>query len=122
MSNCIEIRNGVVPFHKSILNIPALQNLLASVKDLKTAPKDNQGYFAWWFLSQNTVIQGDYAFIHFGAGRSSHTNRDFKGTLILLKEFMLRQKTWVFKYTDEFDGHQKVLKWKVDFMNPEGTP
>lgn len=122
MSNCIDIRNGVVTFHKSILNIPALKKLLDSVRDLKEAPKDNQGYFAWWFLSQNTVIQGDYAFIHFGAGRGSHSYRDFLGTLIHLKSFILRRKTHVFKYTDEQDGHQKVLTWKIDFSNPESTP
>jgi len=42
----------------------------------------------WWFLPRDNVTFGDdECWMHFGSGRSAHTNRDFKGLMRLLNKY-----------------------------------
>jgi hypothetical protein len=124
MSNCIQIDNGAVPFHCSVIDIPKLKALLESVKGLKEAPKDGPGYYAWWFLAGNVVFIEDHVVIGFGQSvRSTHTNRDFDNLInSTIKPLMKGPKVWVFRIRDECDGFKKVIREKVNFFNgiPQG--
>jgi len=110
MSNCIEISGRVLKtFSDSEIDIAALKALIESVQDLPSAPKSGDEYLAWWFLTSQChdstwfSESGSYVTIPFGQCRSTHTWRDFRGTLSLLAKyarkpikitFMLRDVDW----------------------------
>lgn len=122
MSNCIDFVGGSekVVFLKDEIDVVALKTLIESVKGLPKAPecdsKDNYaGYIAWWFLSR-AVVDDRGAVIRFGcSGRSSHTNRDFDATLILLGRFMKKPKYHTFYVRDEGDGFRRIFREDVEF-------
>ena len=58
---------------------------------------------------------GAYVLIRFGEGRSSHTWRDFKWLLSVLKPFFKKPCSYRFKLRDEYDGFAKVFPCVVDF-------
>ena len=126
MSNCIDFVKGSdkVVFLADEIDVPALKALVDSVKGLPKAPEldeatGHQGYIAWWFLSR-AFIDHRGVVIRFGAsGRSSHTNRDFSATVIMLSRFMKKDKYHTFFITDEGDGFRKVYREIVNFRSPK---
>lgn len=126
MSNCIEIeRYHEVIFTEREIDIPLLKIWLGNGKELKNYkdPTEEQltESLIWWFLQKNTDVLNHTILIRFGQGRSGHTNRDFKNTLMFLKDFMFKNKVHTFHMTDEYDGFQKVFRWTVNFNDPEAS-
>lgn len=121
MSNCIDIvQGGEVAFMYDEIDIPAFRRLLASAKQCDYAgtpsPKELAADVAYWYLSTAWVT--DYkVVINFGWGRSSHTTRSFRATLIHLSKLIKKKKFHTFYVTDEGDGHEQVYKWSVDFKS-----
>jgi len=121
MSNCIEFVKGSdkVVFLKDEIDVVALKALVDSAapkdKDGGKTPEERDRYFAWWFLQQNSIIDSRGAVIWFGRGNSTHTNRDFDGTLMLLAKFMKKAKYHTFFITDEGDGHRRVYREDTEF-------
>jgi hypothetical protein len=119
MSNCIYIYNPTVQFKPSEINISGLLSLLNSVKTI-TDSKDldlltPDQCMAWWYLTGNTSYVNGKLYIHFGQGRSSHTWRDFRGTLRVLSKFVIQPKSNIFTMSDEYDGHKTRFHCIVDF-------
>lgn len=110
MSNCIDIDNCAVAFTHQEIDIDRFDAFL------KAAVKDSM---AWWFLQTNTRIVRSGKLgaveISFGWGRSTHTNRDFRGTIEAIRPFMLRNKNHTFLVKDEFDGMKETFRVPVEF-------
>ena len=89
MSNCIDIINPVLKFPpQTIILGPTLRR----IKDLKFAPEDPNDHIAWWFLTNSTIEPGGRTTINLGFGRSRHTYRDFRATLLCLDRLMIPGK------------------------------
>jgi len=123
MSNCIEIdRPRPLRLKTQYVDVQGLANLVNRTRTLPDAPDykvDPDGHTAWWFLSTNVHFYTDCVEIYLGAGRSSHTNRDFKGTLALLSKFIVRPVTVPFTFRDEYDGFVMSQRNVVDLDKPE---
>jgi len=118
MSNCIDVVKGEkVVFFPDEIDIEKFKALVDSVANLPKAPEEKDGYYAWWFLQRNSAVDQRGVVIRFGQGRSTHTNRDFDGTLLTLSKFMKKEKYHVFSVTDEGDGHRKVYTQTVKFKD-----
>jgi hypothetical protein len=90
MSNCIDIYNPVLEFPPQRI---VLGPLLTRVEDLKEAPKDVDLSIAWWFLSNTTIDVDGRTTINLGFGRSIHTYRDFRATMLCLCRHMIPGKS-----------------------------
>ncbi len=97
MSNCITV-DGAVKFPAGLLDVVALGALLTKVSTMKESSETGNvfpEYHAWWFLlpdvgaSLNVQINADGSVIWYPGVhcRSSHTWRDFQGTLNTFKLF-----------------------------------
>lgn len=113
MSNCISIRDGAVTFSPQEMNLPALLLALEVHKDCKGFElhgRDNEMEWACqnaqWFLvkGRNLEVSTRGVRVTFGDGNSSHTWRDFRGTVLFLNKFMLRTKTHVVSLRDDDMG------------------
>lgn len=122
MSNCIDIVNGSdrVVFLRDEIDAVALKALVdsATKEDGEHGDKDEAAlarHTAWWYLKRNSVIDHRGAVVYLGRGESSHTDRSFKATLLLLCKFMKKAKYHTFFITDEGDRHSKVYREVVEF-------
>lgn len=125
MSNCITIRSGgEIVFTADEFDIEGLLKLTSRVVSLDKAPdghQDAEGYLAWWFLTSNydpqpCTFTEERVTIKLGQGRSSHTWRDFKHTLLLciepfIKEGVVKKHPFTL-YDEELDGCDY---WTVEF-------
>jgi hypothetical protein len=135
VSNCIEIYNQPITFYSVEIDLPRLRAAidrwrnerpptLVVVRDWTEAELEQ--YYCWWFLSDNVHFGLDqlgnpsYVEIHFGHGRSGHTNRDFRGLCLLLNKFMKTSKVINFRVADECDGFQSRSTVRVEFK-PNGV-
>jgi len=121
MSNCIEFVSGSekIVFLKDEIDVVALKALVDSAtpkdKTLVDTEEGRKRYIAWWFLQQNSIIDSRGVVIWFGRGQSTHTNRDFNATLLMLAKFMKKAKYHTFFITDEGDGHRRVYREDTEF-------
>ncbi len=113
MSNCITLRNNEVFFSKEEIDMVKLRALLDSVPKEYDKARSIGGDIetAWWYLSENTVLDDNGAIITFGEGNSSHTWRDFRGLInSVLKPLMLKEKTHTFRaHDDGFPGWGSLI-------------
>ena len=124
MSNCIEIvYKYKVKLRPKEVDGYALRKLLqkAEMEVNRSNSVDDKIPWklrtAWWFLSRNTIIKGNHGVeIVFGAGRSSHTWRDFKSTLELLKEFIRCPVLVNFGFKDEYDGFKAIFRETINLQ------
>lgn len=131
MSNCVRIETPAVWFRPTELDIPRLQKWLAAIPPWtqQTLPRWDGALeaeetmwqvHAWWFLQANCGPLPDGGFVvRFGMGRSEYTFRDLRGTVELLRRFMLRPKTKVITCRDESDGFRRAFKMTLDFGKGE---
>jgi len=126
MSNYIQIHLHVVYFDKTEIDIDKYVEIVDRVMPLNRSPEyaeDSQGHIFWWFLASNSTffknIEGKYEGIEirFGEGKSAHTNRDFKSTIICLKDFILKKKEHTFIIADEYDDFNSLSSETVEFQN-----
>lgn len=122
MSNCIRILKGEeVCFFPDEIDIEGFKALMAKAKNHSSTDgtewtrEKGEQTMAWWFLSNSAADHRGVA-IWFGCGRSSHTWRDFQGTLSVLKQFIKKPKTHRFTCSDESDGFEHPFKMKVEFQ------
>ena len=73
----------------------------------------------WWFLSDNVKEVGKEIHIYFGQGRSTHTFRDFIGTVNIINEYYDGEQTVNFIMRDESDAFSKPWKWEIKFKHGE---
>jgi len=128
MSNCITIEmKKSVTFKPNEIDAVGLYKLIKEaeekIKSGKDAVQDNidpKYKIAWWFLAQNTEFKRTGSVvIHFGEGRSSHTNRDFRATIYYLKDFVLKDKWHRFWISDEYDNYESICETCVNFKTEE---
>lgn len=128
MSNCIEIKNCAVTFAADEIDIPKLK---ADIEEKKDGPpfidsehgSGTMNNMVYWFLNDyNVSFKEDSVTIRFGAGRSSHTNRDFRGIINYLSDFMLKSKSHTFTIYDEYDGFQTPGRMEVTFSPKVEAP
>jgi hypothetical protein len=127
LSNCIDILKGdEVVFLADEIDIKGFERLVNNAKDLiHEAGKSGNDFtqeelssnMAWWFLQKNSDICDEGVVIRFGHGRSTHTNRDFKGVIQTLIPLIKRVKRHKFQITDEFDGHRQRFWMTVEFKS-----
>lgn len=96
MSTCVNIHSQLaIPLH--MLDPIPLIELCHRVNHLPQAPSatdDNDGYTAWWWLTRHgsdhcCIDVGDtHVLFDLGTGRSCHTVRDLRGTLLLICKHM----------------------------------
>lgn len=124
MSNCINIvYKNMVHLNASEVDVNGLRSLIMKAeKEVNANSSVDEEIpaelkLAWWFLSKNTIFKNTGGVdIRFGAGRSGHTWRDFKGTLWTLKNF-IKCPVWIrFGITDEYDGHQTIERVSVNLQ------
>jgi hypothetical protein len=122
VSNCIEITNRAVKvFNNRDIDVNALRALVASVCDLPDAPKSGDGYIAWWFLSTADFDSAGNVSVVFGQGRSSHTWRDFRGTLGVLAKFARRSIRLTFTLRDiDWDNNSRPGPFTIT-LEPGGN-
>ena len=123
MSNCVTIESRhSVEFRPGQIDSERFRDFLArceqevNYNNRSKDGVDRRLQMGWWFLSSNTTfkIRGGCT-IYFGQGRSSHTWRDFQGTIQLISEFVTADKGWYFIMSNEFDGFASKFKVRVDF-------
>lgn len=117
MSNCIDLRNNVVHFPASAIDVLKVRELLDRIpEEMPSWETDSVLYTAWWYLATCTVVTDSNVTIRFGCGRSSHTWRDFLqlANMVLLPLFRTGQThTHFFQVQD--DGFPGWLQWQVTF-------
>jgi hypothetical protein len=122
MSNCITLhRNQKVVFLSDEIDVEGFKAMMATAKDRdykkgSLTPEEVDAYYAFWFLRDCSFADRRGVIICFGEGRSSHTNRDFEGTLKILSRLIKKPKYWRFVATDEFDGHKRAFWINVEFQ------
>lgn len=124
MSNCIHIDTPRLVLSYSQVDASGLHDLVNRVIDLPDAPdwqSDPDGNCAWWFLSTNVEFTPKGVTITFGQGRSSHTNRDFRYTLMILSKFMMQSVKVRFTTRDEYDNFEAKNYEVVDLLHPTWT-
>ena len=122
MSNCIDIVYGkkVTLSTKEVDGYKLRELLMKAEKEVNCENSSSETIdaelrIAWWFLCRNTKITPRHgAVIVFGAGRSSHTWRDFKGTLWVLKKFIKKSVIINFGFKDEYDGFKTIERENID--------
>ena len=121
MSNCITIDNPTVRFNPGVLDDQALSGLLNSasenitLKNCTNEELDADERMAWWFLCENTMtFKNGTVVINLGRGRSSHTWRDFKGTLQILSRFVKKDFHYTFQIRDEVDDFDQAENYRID--------
>ena len=89
MSNAIKIKNNSVVFPAYTIDAEGLKKLIdeseSSINDKNcTDPNaDPDLKIAWWFLNKNTkIFDNGNVIVHFGDGRSQHTERDFQAFIL----------------------------------------
>lgn len=124
MSNCIDIvYKSVIDLKPYQIDAVGLRNLITKAEEevnndnsvSEKVPTDLRA--AWWYLSANTVFltRGGVR-IFLGRGRSSHTWRDFRWTLSVLKQFIRSPVIVRFGITDEYDNHKSIVRTSVDLQ------
>jgi len=120
MSNCINI------VYKSVIDLKPYQVDASGLRDLitkaeKEVNKENsfdvpgELHFTWWFLCNAVRFKNNGGVqIRLGRGRSSHTWRDFRGTLGILSQFIKSSVIVRFGITDEYDGFKSIERLSVD--------
>lgn len=124
MSNCINIVfKNVVSLKPHEVDAQGLKELITraekEVNDKNCVDDNTSGELkvAWWHLSINTQFRkGGGVEVRLGNGRSSHTWRDFRGTLNVLKKF-IKTPVWIrFGVTDEYDNHETIQRMTVNLQ------
>lgn len=122
MSNCVQLENHVVRFANQEIDAKALliflEGLPPSLNDNMTGEQQN----AWWFLATCTYYHSWGVEIRFGEGRSSHTHRDVRGVVDVLRPFMKKHKKHTFIARDESDGFQQCFNYPVVFGKEAEKP
>jgi len=130
MSNCIEIDNPMIYFRNEEIDRVALEKLLIEAGgNITIGPgKCPFGYAndqeatlnnVWWFLCGAVEFHdSNGVMIHFATGRSTHTERDFRSTLLILCKYLKKEVNLSFKVRNEYDGFKRVSLWRVH-MHPE---
>jgi len=128
MSNCIHIEgNARVHFEPDEIDAQGLKELLdkaeEKVSELNCVSEEIEPdlRLAWWYLPQTKIREDNSVDIHFGLGRSTHTWRDFRGTLKVINKFVKKPKVHTFQISDESDAFEEVVNSIVVFQNPEST-
>lgn len=121
MSNCIWLGNNVVKFHPWEIDRDKLKSILDNLPKecpdgINLTLESVIGYYAWWFLKENTIFQKNgIVKIRFGEGRSTHTWRDFRGLVNqVIKPLMLCPKIHTFIAKD--DGWPGRFQIIADFQ------
>jgi hypothetical protein len=115
MSNCIELAKHVVFFKTSEIDVEKFRTFLESIPEKMPEGHDVDNG-AWWYLATNTTFMSDGVEIRFGAGRSSHTWRDFRYVVNkILNPYMKGKKGHRFICRDESDGFRDSFVWDVVF-------
>jgi hypothetical protein len=126
MSNCVDIKNPVVRIPNHLIDTAGLRGLIASAEDapyihedppeVKDAKGDRR--MAYWFLDGNVLFTRDEVIIEFGAGRSTHTFRDFEGTIQTLRKFIRGPFSYTFQVSD-MENNTPWSPWKIDFWEKD---
>lgn len=106
MSNCIQIYD-VIMIPLDIVDVDGLFNLIdaGAQRNEKSVFDGSPESMAYWFLTRDNVrISGDQLVIKLGGGRSTHTWRDFEGTLYLLAGYISGNYYTEVQVSDEYDG------------------
>lgn len=122
MSNCLHFLRYSPCFNSDDMDIEGYKRFIQSIPatEIYREAREKLGegsdeMMGWWFLARNSEFHDYFVQIHFGRGRSSHTYRDFQGTLDVLKQFILRNYFYTFKCTGEEDGFAHPFDWRVNF-------
>lgn len=123
MSNCIQLYHtrqatDKVVFFRDEIDVEGFKAFLARAERSRSDDppvEEREREMAWWFLQANTLVDHRGAVIRFGQGRSSHTWRDLRGTVDILKRFVKKTKYHRFVATDEADGHRKAFWLDIEF-------
>lgn len=109
MSNCIQILNPEIRFPYPYFDTQRFAICWAQVPDEMPEFDDPKNGW-WWFLSTNVIfeINGDVRIL-LGQGRSSHTHRDLRWTLIQLAKFVLRDTDVHVIMKDEYDNFESIF-------------
>jgi hypothetical protein len=116
MSNCIDIHNCTVIPYDQILQPQMLMARAAAASQCRAGYGDGEFSDCWtWFLTLDSVIEEDDGIcFEWGYARSGHTWRDFKATLLALSEYLVPDIRIPFEITDEYDGHEEVIRVEAD--------
>lgn len=133
MSNCISFDSGSIKFSPDEFDVETFVRHMREPAITERHPEggmfgapptigenfNSRVYHGWWFLHNAWRFEdGDGKIrIDFGTGRSSHTWRDFKGTLEVLRTYVKKPKVKVFTMRDESDGFKHWFMAKIDFQN-----
>lgn len=129
MSNCIILHSpkNRVFFPSAAIDRAGLAKLLTAASEQPLMPlwepndseETSRAKTAWWFLLGAVDFCEEGVLIRFGEGHSTHTWRDFKALLQVLRPFIQHQRSKVFRCSDESDGCRAVYKLNVDFKTGE---
>ena len=117
MSNCIMFENGSeqVSFPKDSFDV---EEFLKTYNE-KIIEKNEYGNVWQWFLFGNWSILDHKLVISFGRSKSSHTWRDFDGTIRELSKFIKKPVKHKFIISDEMDDFKSFGVY--DYTINKGT-
>lgn len=130
MSNCIHIHNPKIRLTADQVDLEKLDDLLhrtvGITRDNAFNWPDKEAMMAWWYLEQNTTITRsthklyEYTDIELGMGRSTHTWRDFRGTMSILAKMLHKPLIFILRLSDESDSFEAKYRATVK-LSPDGS-
>lgn len=125
MSNCIHLITYKMTFSASEVDVENLLEQVYKHQNHKSngttcgSEHSDEAFICrtcYWFLTpKNVCVGGPSLIINVGEGRSTHTFRDFKGTMVLLNRFIKVGLHFTFRCTEEGDGFRHPFDMDVHF-------
>lgn len=114
MSNCVKIYTDVIISNRNIDTFQLFKDI-EKYKDIeyKSEMTLEESTFYWFIDDHNVELEGTNLVISLGHGRSSHTWRDLRGTLIQLSKYLTLKEgeTLVIpmQMADEYDDFKECF-------------